>query len=194
MASNGGRGGPPASPLLKRAVELTEDGQWHDYDDVVRELCKLVPPGKAMRRAEKSRRYTGPPERTKYDETERVLETGKKSYARDHLQKVWFEVKPVGRREPGGLPRQIRLINMPPRILRDRELAARGRLVQPQTSIPLLLAGADVREHLAGLSAEQLLRLIQAMTTEMIEMKGVLVEMKIVMARLQTSESNWLEW
>lgn len=45
-----------SSQMAYRALELLGDRQWHNTDDVLRELAKLVPPGRAMRRTEQERR------------------------------------------------------------------------------------------------------------------------------------------
>jgi hypothetical protein len=41
--------------LAYRATELLGDGEWHNYDAVLRELVKLIPPGEAIRKAERVR-------------------------------------------------------------------------------------------------------------------------------------------
>lgn len=159
-------GGPPVSAVLTRAVELTEDGQWHDYADLMRELAKLVPPGKAIRKAEKNRLGDGGPAvRTKNAEIERVIQTGKNAVVREFLTKPWFEVKPAGSITDGTV-RQIRLAKIPARLLRDRERAEEGRLMQPEVIIPELLAGVDAKRRLGNMESSQLIRLIQEMVQQ----------------------------
>ena len=41
--------------IHRRAYELAGDGEWHDFEDLLRELAKMVPPGIAMRRSEYDR-------------------------------------------------------------------------------------------------------------------------------------------
>lgn len=109
-------GGPSASPPLVRAVMICKDGQWHDFEEVVREVGKVIPPGKAMRRAERNRILSGgPPQRcAKYDVT-RIMAAGKRSLARDFVRPPWFVIEPAGR-VPAGTPRRVRLIKLPARI------------------------------------------------------------------------------
>ena len=170
-------GGQPASARLMRAVELTEDGQWHDYDDIERELAKLIPPGLAMRKAERTRlSQGGPPERTKFDDEKRIIETGKKAIARDTLRGRWFEVDPRGRHWDGRV-RRIRLKHIPPSVLRARKQAALEGPIQPGVLIPKLLKSTDVTEDLRQLNESQLRRLVEAMV-----------------AKMKSSEARWLEW
>lgn len=54
------------SPYTQRAMDLLADGYWHDEEAVVLEMIKLIPPGQAIRQAEKrrvgqSRRETSSP-------------------------------------------------------------------------------------------------------------------------------------
>ena len=44
------------SSVSERLVELLVDGNWHDLEQVLAEVGKLVPPGQAMREMERSRR------------------------------------------------------------------------------------------------------------------------------------------
>lgn len=164
--NNKGTGGPPVGIVLSRAVELTEDGGWHNYADLMRELAKLVQPGKAIRKAEKNRLGDGGPAvRTKNAETERVIQTGKNAVVREFLTKPWFEVKPTGRITDGTV-RQIRLTKIPTRLLRDRERAEEGRLMQPEVIIPELLVGIDAKKRLGNMDSVQLIRLIQEMVQQ----------------------------
>lgn len=45
-------------PIHNRALELLADGEWHDRDWVVREVGKVVPPGRALRDVERRRKLT----------------------------------------------------------------------------------------------------------------------------------------
>jgi hypothetical protein len=44
------------SPQLARAYELLADGEWHEREQLVRELGKVIPPGVALRYNEARRR------------------------------------------------------------------------------------------------------------------------------------------
>ena len=170
-------GGQPASEILTRAVELTEDGQWHDYDTVAKELAKLIPPGKAMRRAEQTRlTQGGPAERRLPTDDHRVIETGKKAIVRGTLRGRWFEVDPPGRHWDGQT-RRVRLIVTPPTVMQARQRAAMAKPIDPQTLIPRLLKSADVTEDLRNLTESQLRRLVEALV-----------------AQMKSSEARWLEW
>jgi hypothetical protein len=110
-------GGQPPGPILRRAVELLEGGEWHDFEAVMRELGKLVPPGVAIRRAERTRRLaTGTPERQRPRPTERQIESGKRQIVRETISRPDFE------RDPLGAPKRIRLLSVPLSIGREREL------------------------------------------------------------------------
>lgn len=162
-----------------RAVELCEDGAWHDYEELITVLGRMVEPGPAMRRVERDRLYTGgPAQRTKGSETHRLIASGKRSLVRDFLHKPWFEKKPAGQTHPDPLnPRQIRLAQVPARIQYERRLAAQNKLISPTTLLPLLLEGGDARELLGELTGPQLIRVIEALV-----------------ARIAVSESSWLQW
>lgn len=104
--------------LVERAHELLGDGEWHSYEQVARELCRLVPPGKAIRRSENERfhstgkRYAKgeyPQERVRYRDTSELIRTGARSYVRDFLHHRNFEVRGA----PRDPDRQIRLIRPP---------------------------------------------------------------------------------
>lgn len=40
------------APWTARGLELLADGEWHEWDRLVSEIAKLVPPGLAKRKAE----------------------------------------------------------------------------------------------------------------------------------------------
>lgn len=44
------------SPVLSKALEILSDGEWHDREEVIREVQKLVTPGIAYRHMEEARR------------------------------------------------------------------------------------------------------------------------------------------
>jgi hypothetical protein len=126
-------GGAAASPLLVRAVELLEDGKWHDLDKTVRELSRLVPPGRAIRRAEQNRaQASGTPTRTRQLSHERLIASGARSIAREVMRPPHFEIDPpasTGR--PANTDdgrKRVRLVQVPPRVERDRQL---GRIPAP---------------------------------------------------------------
>lgn len=174
------KGGPSASPILVRAVELLEDGQWHNYADLVRVLSKMVEPGRAMRRAERVRAAGGPPERYRAVEDYRLIQSGQRSIVRDFLIKKYFEIKPPGRPVDGGEERVIRMVRVPSRIARDRELAERGRLMNPRVLVPLLLNGESVDDHLRDVTLKQAIRLVKVMVAMMVEQREAQVPVETV--------------
>lgn len=72
--------GAPVSatnPLTVRALELLEDGQWHDREAILRELMRLITPGVAFRVNETARVYaTGNEVRTKPITEQRAVISG----------------------------------------------------------------------------------------------------------------------
>jgi hypothetical protein len=109
-------GGPRASDILTRAVEICADGRWHDHGALVRELSKMVPPGRAMRRAESNRvKGGGTPERTNEAQAHRILESGRRSIVKEFVRKPWFETDPPGR-QPQGTRLRVRLVKVPASI------------------------------------------------------------------------------
>ena len=109
-------GGPPANPLTMRACELLDDREWHELEALFRALGKLVPPGKAVRRAERERKGqrggTAPSERVKERSHERLIQFGRRSYARDAINASarYFERKTDDERVEW-----IRMLEVPPR-------------------------------------------------------------------------------
>lgn len=47
--------GRRATPWSRRALEILQDGEWHDREEIIRELADMVPPGVAWRHLEKGR-------------------------------------------------------------------------------------------------------------------------------------------
>lgn len=43
------------SLVLSKTLELLSDGEWHDYEQLLREVIKVVPPGVALRYAQTKR-------------------------------------------------------------------------------------------------------------------------------------------
>lgn len=121
----GARGGNPPSPVLVRACELLEDGEWKYLEEVLKECGKLVPPGQAMRQMERLRTYKGSPDgRKKPLDVHRQIEAGKRSVARAILWKPKvFEFYPPNKGTRGptrDTTRLIRLIEVPTSVKRWR--------------------------------------------------------------------------
>lgn len=98
------------SAELQRARHLLADGLWHDYEALLRQLMRMVPPGRAARAAERHRigqaarraRYrgdvlTGVPAPTRVNDPDRVRDTGARLIVRKVLSDAHFEVSPSGR-------------------------------------------------------------------------------------------------
>lgn len=76
----------PLSPWTAKAAELLADGEWRDREWLIRQLTPLVPPGMAMRQAEKARvnasskpGRTPPPERLVPRSVEFQVQTGRRA-------------------------------------------------------------------------------------------------------------------
>lgn len=93
------------SPELQHARQLLADGAWHDYEQVMRQLIKVIPPGRAIREAEKLRvvqarkraRYVGnavpdAPPRRRPGDLDRMRETGARSIVRKMLNGANFQI------------------------------------------------------------------------------------------------------
>jgi hypothetical protein len=103
-------GGSNGSAELHRARHILADGQWHDYEALLRELMRMVPPGRAARAAEKHRvgqasrraRYRGDvltsvPPSTRVNDPDRIRDTGARLIVRKVLSDAHFEISPPGR-------------------------------------------------------------------------------------------------
>lgn len=100
----------PASLSRIRALEILADGEWHDYRSTVREVAFSVPPGVAMRRANRGRAASGKPRKKDPDNHTRQIEIGASSIAREVLMdETTFEIEPRGRRTYHG-PKRVRLV------------------------------------------------------------------------------------
>lgn len=126
------------SPLLVKAVELLEDGEWHDYELIVRQIARVYPIGKAARLTEAARARLTPGEpRTRPLSAARQIESGARIKARATLLgSRAFEVDPrrvpAGRRSTGEVStRRIRMLHVPATVawLRDAPLRRIGQLI-----------------------------------------------------------------
>lgn len=106
------------SLVYLRAAELLADGKWHDYSVIVREVAKVVPPGKAIRKSETMRQraarqhgsYVDPDNRKIPRTDERLIEYGALAIVRATLSgSVLFEIKPRGTHLRDG-PKRIRIV------------------------------------------------------------------------------------
>lgn len=139
-------GGPPAGAPLLRLVEVLEDGQWHRLEDVITEVGKAIPPGRAVRRNELARRSAGgPAERKRPTSHERVIAAGKRAIVNDTINsaQAFFERTPATR--PRDPERMIRMVKMPPRVARDRAFAAQGTPMQADELVEKVLTADSPR-------------------------------------------------
>jgi hypothetical protein len=108
--------------LAARVVELLADGEWHNYEQVVRELMKVVPPGPAIRRAEQDRiasnrghkkadEEIGP--RVKPRGTDELIRSGRRAIVRAFLRNVNYETDRPGRANRIDPERRIRMLRKP---------------------------------------------------------------------------------
>lgn len=159
-------GGPPASETLHKLVDLLEDGEWHVLEDILAEAGKLVPPGVAIRRAEKRRAATAgsAEERVRETAPDRLIAMGKRVIVMDTIaggSRGYFELTPA--RFPRDPERQVRLLQMPPRVARDRRLAERDSLFRASDAVETLLTTASPRMYVHDLTRPQLERLTIAL-------------------------------
>lgn len=159
------KGGITAGPLLMRAVELLEDQRWHFTEDVVREIMKVVPPGKALRAAEKSRvsgnsskprqrDWKPPPERVRPISTERAIQVGARVLARQVLFHPSFE------RSGSGETQLIRMVKLPKSVAERRRLVAEGKLFQADEVADQLLATTHRRPILDRMEKHHMEKLV----------------------------------
>lgn len=115
------------SPPLVEAYKILDDGQWHDYEDVLRKIQKVITPGVAVRAAEAVRKSTsGAPEvRAKGRSQEFLIASGKRHVARSALR---GSARIEHDRSDGG--HRIRL--RPAVTLNREERERRGMPVAPQ--------------------------------------------------------------
>lgn len=117
---------PPARermPLSQAALDLLADGEWHSYPAVHRQLMLLVPPGQALRRAERQRldsaRHQASAERIKQLTTGRLIEIGARGVVTAMLLTNTRNSRPTSRRnsplEMTDAPIESRMIRLRPR-------------------------------------------------------------------------------
>lgn len=87
----------PLTPQLERAYELLADGEWHDREEIMFEISKVITPGVAVRHAETVRQtsgtYPAPPERKVPRSQAFLIASGKRSLARSALRTKRIERK-----------------------------------------------------------------------------------------------------
>jgi hypothetical protein len=151
-------GGPPASPHLRRACDLLDDGQPREWEFVVKEVGKVITPGVAIRRAERIRRnVSNSPTRVKPLTTERQIESGRRSFVREVVRPPWFTFE-----ERDG-KRFVRLASMPPRVARDRAAEKAGEQIDPARIIEAAQRGDDVTMLLHDATRATLMRVTLAL-------------------------------
>lgn len=102
---------------MLRVTELLEDGEWHDFEEVLAQLMKLIPPGRALRRTEAMRRYkSDAEERQRPFSQERQIASGKRAIAKDALAKPYIEIYPLGKVKN----KRVRMTELPPKVRVER--------------------------------------------------------------------------
>lgn len=80
--------------IHQRARELLADGQWHDFEQIMRQLMPLVPAGIATRVVErgrtKGRADVSPPKRVKPMSVDEQIRSGQRGFVRDVLNYARF--------------------------------------------------------------------------------------------------------
>jgi hypothetical protein len=149
--------------VLRAVVDMLDDGQPREVEAVIREAGKKIPPGVAIRRNERtrqslSRRRNGTvKERAKPLSEERQIEAGRRAMVREALRPRFFAI------EDRDGKKYVRLVNMPPRVLRDRAAEAAGESVDPAVVIERAKAGDDVTMLLHDLTRPALMRVTLAL-------------------------------
>jgi hypothetical protein len=105
------------SPIRAKLLELLDDEEWHDYERVMAQCMKMVPPGQAYRKAEESR--VGYLQRNNLEVKPRVRNTDSDQVIRSGARQVVsqliqgqreFEVEPKGIVPRNGPRKKIRLV------------------------------------------------------------------------------------
>ena len=113
--------------LAVRAAQILADRAWHNYEEVVRELMRVVPPGPAVRRAERNRagmiysrggaRSRAPESRALPRSTEELIAFGARDFVVEFLNSstAWqVEAHPGGGRGANRDPRRrVRMVRLP---------------------------------------------------------------------------------
>jgi hypothetical protein len=147
--------------VLTTAVELLEDGEWHNLEEIYAELAKVITPGQAIRRNERLRKRQNKGERVKPLSEARRIASGKRHIINDSLTAGgYFEKTPMGSRAENRSPdRMIRMVKVPPRVIRDRELKAAGHLFRVEEEIPKLLLDDKPKMRIHNLTRAQVEKL-----------------------------------
>ena len=133
------------------AADLLTDGEWREYEWMIRELGKLVPPGRAIRRNEQDRSYNSDArERVRPLSPERAIQAGRRAIVRDALRVSSYEHE-----ERDGI-RFVRMLRVPPRVARERARRRAHALFDPAQLADELARGADAHGLLGELSERQI--------------------------------------
>lgn len=118
--------------LAEKTHELLGDGEWHPYEQTLRALMKVIPPGPALRRSEMDRtswqkqRGLSPGPRKRERSIEDQIYSGQRAIVRDYLHnKARFETDRPGHAWKSDPDRQIRLVG---RVLRGHANVIRSHL------------------------------------------------------------------
>jgi hypothetical protein len=105
-------------PVTKRIFELLADGEWHDYEPVIREAAKEARPGEAHRRMEHARnaKRQEPGERTRNNDAVYLVERGQRATAVKAAYGKRIEKDPP----PPDKPQRMRL--RPPDLARPKKV------------------------------------------------------------------------
>lgn len=106
--------GTSPSELMMAVTDLLDDGHWRPIDEVVLRTGKVIPPGQAVRRAERNRASVGPVVRQRSIEPERIIQSGRRTIVRELLFGSNFE-----NATHDGV-RVVRMATLPPRVRMER--------------------------------------------------------------------------
>lgn len=164
MTPQGKGGGPESSEVARKLVELLERGgeQGVDKETVIREVGKVIPPGRAIRQAERARRKaagvergTVPEQRARPVSDDRLIQYGRRALvvAAFHTMKANIE-----RYKDADGVEWVRLLSVPPAVARDRARARAHHQFDEVDIADELRDGAPASALLGELTPAQLMR------------------------------------
>jgi hypothetical protein len=137
-----------------RLYEVLDDREWHNEEEVIREVGKVIPPGQAIRRNElrRANQRGKKEERQRPLSEERRITAGRRDFVRDALtaSAKYHEVKVVDGQ------RWVRATGIPPRVARDRARARAHFHLDPELLADEIAQGADADALLSELDRQQL--------------------------------------
>lgn len=161
--TQGEKGGAEASELAKKLVELLERGgeQGVDKETLIRESGKVIPPGRAIRQSERSRKKAAgvergsvPEQRARAVSDDRLIQYGRRAIVVAALRTMRANIE---RYDDADGVEWVRLLSVPPAVARDRARARAHHLFDAVEVADELRDGAPIRVLLGELTPAQLM-------------------------------------